>query len=162
MTGHIWWIYKLYDHNLPELFCWLLGQFSILYAPKGSQHVFTHYYAYVLSCPSAILVFCIFAYIYRQPIYADVIFIHGLLGGPFRTWRQNDCMRPKKTSNNSQSVTSSREKHTTSSLDASNPESVIVEHLPIKSVFSSPHYNNVRANNEEDPAPYTMCWPQVC
>ncbi|GAB1609527.1 protein SERAC1-like [Argonauta hians] len=31
--------------------------------------------------------------IYRssEPIYADVVFVHGLLGGPFKTWRQGGC-----------------------------------------------------------------------
>ena len=35
-----------------------------------------------------------FCHYNREPVYADVVFIHGLLGGPFRTWRQSDLMKP--------------------------------------------------------------------
>lgn len=33
----------------------------------------------------------------KLKVNVDIVFIHGLLGGPFKTWRQDDRMRTKLT-----------------------------------------------------------------
>lgn len=67
-----------------------------------------------------------------EPIEADVVFIHGLLGGPFKTWRQQD--QPKNNLNDNQNKSSSQ---------------AVAD---VNTTQESPDLND---------SSYTFCWPKV-
>ena len=71
---------------------------------------------------------------------ADVIVVHGLLGGPFLSWRQNDDEKHQNGSNNTSG------------------NGLTVEEQPRTNITLCEQSANI---HRDDKSTYTNCWPKV-
>lgn len=78
-----------------------------------------------------------------EPVLADVVLIHGLLGGPFKTWRQQDEKKNSPKVDNSEDTNHQKQYN----ADVSNDNKIVKPRLSDKEI------------DFVDPL-YTFCWPK--
>lgn len=86
-----------------------------------------------------------------EPLKADIVFVHGLLGGPFKTWRQINRKNTKPdSSRSSDGETEGRRDNSHVDLDTTHNRHVRV------------NKRNVIRETTDTPseATYTQCWPR--
>ena len=99
---------------------------------------------------------------FRTPISADVVFVHGLMGGPFKTWRQLDAVTTSPANRGTDGETDGRTDEETGEQTGSRTDgradgqTAAVKRRP-------PLWTVIKQNDSEgvEEQPRTQCWPQV-